>query len=66
MFLNCIYIEKSEELNNNNEIKNIILTSYLYLIIIHEIVHLLRFIDESKKYNLENSTPKIKKIVKCL
>ena len=55
-----MYIELSEELKNNNKIKNII--SYLYLIINYEIVDLLKFMDESQKYCLQNlsSTPKNK------
>ncbi len=57
-----MYIELSEELKKNNSIKNIIFISYIYLIINYEIVDLLRFIDESKKYCLEDlsSTPKNK------
>ncbi len=57
-----MYIELSEELKKNNSIKNIIFISYIYLIINYEIVDLLRFIDESKNYCLEDlsSTPKNK------
>ena len=43
-----MYIEISNELKNNNENKNIILTSYLYLIIVYEIVNLLKLWNKIK------------------
>ena len=47
IILNPLFIKLSDLLNENEEKKKEILESYLILILIHEIVHLLKFMNEN-------------------
>ena len=48
--LNPLFIETSDSLEENIEIQKNILTSYLIIILIHEIIHLLKFFKREKIY----------------
>ena len=48
--LNPLFIETSDSLEENIEIQKNILTSYLIIILIHEIIHLLKFFKSEKIY----------------
>ena len=60
--INPLFIKKSNLLlsEKDKKIKNKILSSYLVIILIHEIVHLLKFLKKEKFEKMEDltSTPK--------
>ena len=49
IIINPIYIEKSDLLNSDDVKKIIILKAYLTIILIHEVIHLIKFCKEKEK-----------------
>ena len=53
IIINPLFIEITKELNNDKDKKNEIFQSYIIIIIIHEIIHLHKFM-KSNNFSLEN------------
>ena len=60
ILVNPLYIEISELLKKDTDKRKIILKAYLIIILIHEIIHLLKFFKEKFSFEFIPNTPKNK------
>lgn len=66
IIINPLFIKISEPLKRDKKKRMEIFKAYLNIILIHEIIHLLKFLKESFSYNNIPQTPKKKKAAKFL